>query len=55
MKLLLKIVGTIIVAVLPVIFLVVSMGTGNFRYFFYALSAALAAVITFFIMKRLVR
>ncbi|MDQ3193314.1 MAG: hypothetical protein M3Q58_17155 [Bacteroidota bacterium] len=46
-----KTLGIIIIILFPMIFLLVSIGTGNSRYFLYALSASLAAICTAYILK----
>ncbi len=53
MPLILKVIGYILLFLFPFIFLIVSIGTDNFRYFFYALAASIAAILTGFILKRI--
>jgi hypothetical protein len=45
--------GKVLIILFPIVFLFVSFATQNFRYFFYALSASLAAVLTGLIIKKL--
>jgi hypothetical protein len=53
MPIFLRIIGYAILFLLPFVFLFVSVATDNFRYFFYALSASLAALLTASLLKRM--